>query len=91
MICPRNFLRTADSDIIIVSLHLVIPVISMARTGAYLIIAPRHHLLGVYSQNIIKHVLMKVLEIVRMKILYEKNEKIFKIILFKNVTRLPFF
>jgi hypothetical protein len=28
MICPRNFLRTADSDII-VSLHLVIPFISM--------------------------------------------------------------
>jgi hypothetical protein len=79
----------ADSDII-VSLHLVIPVISMARTRAYLIIAPRCHLLGVYSQNILKHVLMKVLEIVRMKI-WGKNEKIFKIILFKNVMRLTIF
>jgi hypothetical protein len=29
-ICPRNFLQTTDSDII-VSLHLVIPLISMAR------------------------------------------------------------
>ncbi len=31
MICPRNFLQTADSDII-VSLHLVIPFISMVVT-----------------------------------------------------------
>jgi hypothetical protein len=31
MICPRYFLRMADSDII-VSLHLVIPFISMGST-----------------------------------------------------------